>query len=266
VSERLTLASSTGLPFLVLAFHVATGMVALVAGFLAIAVRKGGKWHRRGGIVFVYSMLATGIAAMGVAVYEGKPAGGVVIVYFVFTAWTAVRALPRAGRRVDIAFMVLAFALATGEYVRGYTALGRPGNQIDGVPAGMMFFMATIILLAAIGDARMVRAGGIQGTRRIARHLWRMCFGLFIASGSFFLGQMKFIPEPVRILPLLLALGVGPLVVLLYWMWRVRIKQSLRGLMTAKPAAALEALTAGGPVPGTAASAADRAEPALASG
>jgi uncharacterized membrane protein len=234
VSDRLTLSTSTGLPFLVLAFHVATGIIALVAGFLAVAVRKGGAWHRRSGIVFVYAMLATGITAMGVALYEGKPAGGVVIVYFVLTAWTAVRALPGAGRRVDVVLMVLAAALAAGEYVRGFTALGQPGNQIGGVPAGMMFFMATILLLAAIGDARMIRAGGIQGTRRIARHLWRMCFGLFIASGSFFLGQMQFIPEPIRIVPLLFALGVGPLVVLLYWMWRVRIRQSLRGLMTTK--------------------------------
>ena len=234
MSERLTLATAAGLPFLVLAFHVATGMIALVAGFLAIAVRKGGTWHRRGGIVFVYAMLATGITATGIALYEGKSAGGVLIVYYVFTAWTAVKTLPGAGRRVEMTLMALAFALAAEQYVRGFTALGRPGNHIGGVPAGMMFFMATILLLAAIGDARMIRAGGLRGTRRIARHLWRMCFALYIASGSFFLGQMRVIPEPVRIVPLLFVLAVFPLVVLLYWMCRVRLKQNLRGLMTAK--------------------------------
>lgn len=95
--------------------------------------------------------------------------------------------------------------------------------------------MSTVVLLAAIGDARMIRAGGIQGTRRLARHLWRMSFGLFIASGSFLLGQMKFIPERIRIVPLIVVLAVSPLVMLLYWMWRVRLKQNLRGLMTAKP-------------------------------
>ncbi|MGQ0646223.1 MAG: hypothetical protein ACT4P7_01560 [Gemmatimonadaceae bacterium] len=62
-----------------------------------------------------------------------------------------------------------------------------------------------------------------------------MCFGLFIASGSFFLGQMKCLPEPLQILPLLLALGVAPLVVLLYWMWRVRLRQRLQGMITRKP-------------------------------
>ena len=107
-------------------------------------------------------------------------------------------------------------------------------NQIEGVPVGMIFFIMTILLLAAIGDARMIWAGGIQGSRRLARHLWRMCFGLFIASGSFLLGQMKFIPEPIRILPLLFVVALSPIVLLLYWMWRVRLKQNLRGLLTTK--------------------------------
>jgi peptidoglycan/LPS O-acetylase OafA/YrhL len=82
-------------------------------------------------------------------------------------------------------------------------------------------------LLAAFGDWRMIRSGGVNGPRRLARHLWRMCVALFIASGSFFLGQMKFVPEPLRIVPLLAALGVAPLVVLLYWMWRVRVRRTL---------------------------------------
>lgn len=239
MSERLTLATSAGLPFLALAFHFGTGLIALAAGFVAIAVRKGGKWHRRSGLIFVYAMIATGITAAGISVYEGKTVGGgALIVYFVFTAYTTVKPLPGAGRRVDIALMALAFTFAAASYTSGFTALGRPGNQINGVPAGMTFFIATIILLAAIGDARMIRAGGIQGTRRLARHLWRMSFGLFIASGSFFLGQMQFIPERIRVVPLIVVLAVSPLVVLLYWMWRVRLRQNLRGLMTAKPIAA----------------------------
>ena len=236
MSDRLTLATATGLPWLVPAFHIATGLIALAAGFTAIAVRKGGTWHRRSGLVFVYAMIATGITASGISAYEGKPwTGGAFIVYFVLTAYTAVKPLPGVGRRVDVALMVLAFTFAAGGYARAFTALGRPGNRIDGVPAGMMFFMATIVLLAAIGDARMIRAGGIRGARRLARHLWRMSFALFIASGSFFIGQMKFIPEPVRIVPLIVVLAVSPLLLLLYWMWRVRLRPNPRVMMTAKP-------------------------------
>jgi uncharacterized membrane protein len=222
---------------LALAFHFGTGLIAIAAGFLGLAVRKGGEWHRRSGLVFVSAMIATGITAVGISVYEGKRsfAGGAVLAYFVFTAYTAVKPLHGPGRRVDIALMVLAFGFAATGFLSGFTALGRPGHQIEGVPAGMSYFLATVILLAAIGDARMIRAGAIQGTRRLARHLWRMSFGLFIASGSFFIGQMKFVPEPVRIVPIIVALGVSPLVILLYWMWRVRLKRNLRGFMTAKP-------------------------------
>lgn len=46
---------------------------------------------------------------------------------------------------------------------------------------------------------------------------------------------MKFIPEPIRFVPLILALAVGPLVLLLYWMWRVRVRHNLRGLMIRPP-------------------------------
>lgn len=237
MSDRLTLATSTGLPFLSLAFHVATGLIALAAGFLAIGARKGGTWHRRSGLLFVCTMIATGITATGISAYEGKTTftGGVLAAYLVFTAYTTVRPLRGAGRQVDVALMALAFTLAAVGYAGAFTALDAPGNQIEGVPAGMMFFMATIVLLAAIGDARMIRAGVIQGPRRLARHLWRMSFGLFIASGSFLLGQMKFVPGPLRIVPLLVVVAVSPLVMLLYWMWRVRLKQNLRGLLTAKP-------------------------------
>jgi uncharacterized membrane protein len=237
VTDRLTLATSTGLPFLSLAFHVGTGLTALAAGFLALALRKGGKWHRVGGRVFVVAMIATGITATAISLYEGKEsfAGGLVTAYLVFTAYTTVKPLPGARRQVDIALMVMAFVFGTLGYVRAVDALGRPGSQIEGVPAGMMFFMTTIVMLAAIGDARMVLAGGITGARRLARHLWRMCFGLFIASGSFLIGQMKFIPEPIRVGPLLVVLAVSPLVMLLYWMWRVRLRQNLRGMMTATP-------------------------------
>ena len=242
MSDRLTLATSSGLPFLSLAFHVGMGLVALAAGFVAIAVRKGSKGHRRSGLVFVYTMIATSITAAGITVYQGDPTltAGVLTAYLIFTAYTAVSPLPAGIRRMDMGLAVLAFIIAASTYSGAFTALGRPGNQIDGVPAGMMFFLGTVVLLAAIGDVRMIRAGGIQGTRRLARHLWRMCFGLFIANGSFVaqLAMMKFLPEGARSVPMILILAATPLVVLLYWMWRVRLRQNLRGLMTARPVAA----------------------------
>jgi hypothetical protein len=173
-------------------------------------------------------MIAMGLIAVGIAVYESKrdAAGGALAAYLIFTAWTAIRPLPRVGTPVDISLALLACFFAVGGFAKGFAALGRPGHYLEGVPAGMHFFLATIILLAAIGDMRMIFAGGLRGTRRLARHLWRMCFGLFIASGSFVaqLVKMTFMPRWMNSLPVILFLAAGPLVILLYWMWRVRLR------------------------------------------
>ena len=63
MTDRLTLATATGLPLLSVAFHAAAGAAALAAGYLAIAARKGGAWHRRAGTVFVGAMIAMGFTA-----------------------------------------------------------------------------------------------------------------------------------------------------------------------------------------------------------
>lgn len=230
--SHVTLATATGPIWLSLVVHVLGGSIALVSGFIAIAVAKGGRWHRRAGVAFVVSMIVMGAFGAVVGTYEMKMTGvgGVFSAYLVFTGLTTVRPLASVGRAQHIALLVVVMLIALFELTVGSIALGMPRGTMNGVPAGMILFIGTIALLAGIGDWRMLRAGGIQGTRRLARHLWRMCFALFIASGSFFLGQMKFVPKPVRILPLLAALGVGPLFVLLYWMWRVRLRHSLRGI------------------------------------
>ena len=234
---RVTFATATGFALAVLTFHFAMGLIAIVTGAVAMAARKGGTWHRKSGVVFSYAMILLGITATGIALSEGKPgwASGLLASYLVLTAYTTVRPLPPITRRVDIGLMLLALAIAVSEYRLGIIALGLPGKEIGDAPAGMIFFLSTVTLLAVIGDFRMIRAGGIQGARRLARHVWRMCFGLFIASGSFFLGQMRFIPKPIRIVPLIYVLAVGPLMLLLYWLWRVRLRKNLRGLMTVKP-------------------------------
>ena len=106
----------------------------------------------------------------------------------------------------------------------------------------MMFFMGSVCLLAAAGDVRMLVRGGVLGAKRIARHLWRMCFGLFIAAGSFFLGPSN---RPLRLLStvglgqhlspalfgttLYLVLTLLPLILLIFWLVRVRFTKAYNG-------------------------------------
>jgi hypothetical protein len=233
--DRVTFAASSGFVWLALAVHFAAGLVSIVSGTVALSVAKGSPLHKRSGMVFTWGMIVLGLTAAGIGMYENRPGqvfAGLIAAYMVFTAMTTVKPLAGIGQRVNVVLMVAAFAYAVAGLYDGVTEWLDPTIKVVGRPRVVPpLVFGTVILLAAIGDLRMIRAGGLRGSRRLARHLWRMCFALFIATGSFFLGQMKFIPEPVRILPVLLVLGFAPVVFLFYWMWRVRIRGRLSGII-----------------------------------
>jgi hypothetical protein len=233
--DRVTFITSSGIVWLGLAVHFAAGLVGIVAGTVALSVAKGGRLHKRSGLVFIWAMVILGLTAAAIGTYEMIPSqvfAGLLVTYLVFTAMTTVKPLPRIGQRINVALMVLAFAYAVVSLYGGMTEWLDPTVEVVGRPRVVPpLVVGTVILLAAIGDLRAIRSGGLQGSRRLARHLWRMCFGLFIATGSFFLGQMKFIPEPVHIVPLLLVLAFAPILFLVYWMWRVRVRGRLSGIV-----------------------------------
>ncbi len=232
MSTHVTIATSSGALWLALIIHFAGGMLGLISGTVAVVAAKGGRTHRRAGMLFVIAMMTGGIFATGIALYEGNwgsVVGGAFTAYLVFTALTTVRPLTgRYARATNVALMLMALAIGSMQLT---FAIGAIDHPVRGVPTPMIFFVATVALLSAMGDWRLLRAGSIAGARRLARHLWRMCFGLFIASGSFFFGQIKFLPPSLRLMPLLATLGVAPLVVLLYWMWRIRLKKRLHGMI-----------------------------------
>ena len=233
--DRVAFATSSGIVWLALAAHFAAGLVSIVAGAIALSVAKGARLHKQSGLVFTWGMIALGLTAAGIGTYERVPSqvfAGLLAAYMVFSGMTTVKPLPRIGRRFDVALMLLAFFCAATGLYGGVTEWLDPTVEVVGRPRVVPpLVIGTVMLLAAIGDMRAIRSGGLRGSRRLARHLWRMCFALFVATGSFFLGQMKFVPEPVRIVPLLLVLAFAPIVFLFYWMWRVRVRGRLSGIV-----------------------------------
>lgn len=216
---------------IVLPIHIIAGSIAVIAGFISIFSVKGLKLHRKSGMVFVYSMVVLSLTGVVIAVVKNQPPsviGGSLAFYLVITALLTVRPWDQRSRWLDLGALVVGVAVAAAAIKMGVDALNNPTNSMSGVPSFMMFLFATVALLGAVGDIRIMRTGGIQGARRIARHLWRMCFSLFIASGSFFLGQAKVIPKPIRIVPLLAIPALLPLVLLLYWLVRVRFTKWYR--------------------------------------
>ena len=217
-----------------LPIHVAAGGLALVLGAVALLARKGGTAPRRSGLLFVYVMLVMGASA-SILAFRKSPSDPNVFAffltgYFVGTALTTVRPVSPWTRRIDVAALTIVVALALGTIPRGVKAFYSPGGFLNGVPFPMHFFLATVMLLAAAGDVRILRFGVPRGGPRLARHLWRMCFALFIAAGSFFSIRERvatILPEPfttapMRALPILLLFGA-----MFYWLWRVRGRRAL---------------------------------------
>jgi uncharacterized membrane protein len=211
-----------------LPIHIAAGVLGLVAGFVALYAAKGATVHRKSGTVFVYAMITMALTGAVIAALkgsEGVALGGVLTAYLVITALITVRPLAGWSRWFDVGLMLVPLAVGLISLTWGFETLVSPTGRRDGLPAFPFLMTGVVGLLAATGDVRMIRSGALQGARRLARHLWRMCWGLWVASGSFFLGQAKVFPKPIRILPLLAILALLPLMAMVYWLWRVRVRR-----------------------------------------
>jgi hypothetical protein len=218
----------------VLLAHIVAGSLGLVSGFVALYAVKGARLHRKSGRVFFYAMLTMCGLGLSIAVVRNRaPAvnipAALLTGYLVITGLTTVRRPAASPRWLDVGGMAVALAVGLASLTFGFEAVASGGKR-NGIPAFPFFMFGVVGVLASAGDFRILRSGALEGAARLARHLWRMSFALFIAALSFFIGQAKVIPKPVRI-PALLALPVlAVLVTMLYWLWRVRIRRSLLGM------------------------------------
>ena len=218
--------------------HIFGGSVGLVSGTAAMSFRKGSRGHVLAGKIFVASMLTMAAGAVYLAIVRNQPnniGGGIFTFYLILTAWLTARHADGETSKWDWAALLIPLVLGILTWMNGLRVVRSGASSLDGAPVGMIFFMGTVMLLAAAGDIRMLIRGGVFGAKRMARHLWRMCFGLFIAAGSFFLGPSN---RPLRLLSnvglgqhlpqalfstgLYLVLTLLPLLLLIFWLVRIR--------------------------------------------
>src|SRR5260370_23837904 len=229
----------------ILVVHICAGSWGLLSGTAAMTFRKGSARHVLAGKVFVASMLTMAAFAAYLAIVRHQPnniGGGIFTFYLIGTAWLTARRRDGETIRVDWVALLIPLALGILTWMNGLKVVRSGASSQDGVPVGMSFFMGSVMLLAAAGDVRMLVRGGVLGAKRIARHLWRMCFGLFIAAGSFFLGPSN---RPLRLLstvglgkylsPALfsptsyLILTILPLIFLIFCLLRIRFTNAYNG-------------------------------------
>ena len=212
-------------PLLVL--HVSGGILGILSGGVAMIFRKGSRGHVLAGQVFVLAMLSMSGAGAYMAVMKSQTTNiiaGVLTFYLVATAWATARRKEGETGLFDWGALLAPLAAGTGMTVYGLEAMHSPTGLKDGYPPALYFIWASVALLSAAGDIRMLMRGGVFGAQRIVRHLWRMCFALFIASGSFFLGQQKVFPASWRGAKVWFVPAFLPLLLLIFWLFRVRFR------------------------------------------
>lgn len=222
--------------FILLSAHIAGGTVGLLSGATALVVRKGRRLHALAGKTFVIAMIVMtsigAIVAPFLVTAHGDPKYFDSLVawfawYLVLTGWLTVeRKAGTIGRseRLLCLFVVLLTSAAVAVALR---AADSPTGQLGGFSAGAYGVAATIFAVAALLDLKVIVAGGITGSPRIARHLWRMCLALFIAALSFFVGQQRVMPQFVQGSPLLPIPPLAVLVIMVFWLLKLRFSKAL---------------------------------------
>jgi hypothetical protein len=163
---------------------------------------------------------------------------GLFAAYLVTTSLLTVRPLHK--RWIDIGAACVGFGVAAGALA---VALGAVSTQkISWFPAVPAAIFGSIALAAALGDVRMIRTGALRGSKRIARHLWRMCVAMFIAVMSFSVQQGKVLPAELHGGT---ALGILSLAVLATMAWYlVRLRRADRRRRVESSGAPMAHLTA----------------------
>jgi hypothetical protein len=213
-----------------LLFHIGGGMVGLFSGAAAMSFRKGSRSHRVAGNVFFVSMLGMSTAGACLAFMKSETNnvfGGLLTFYLVATSWVTARRRERETSAFDLGAFVVSSALGAFILTYGIEAATSPTGEKEGLPPGIYFFLASVALVSAAGDVRMLMRGGISGTPRLVRHLWRMCFAWFVASASLFLARPRIFPTLMRKTHTLLLLGILPLLLMVFWLVRVRFAPGL---------------------------------------
>lgn len=207
--------------------HIGGGAVGMLTGVVALASRKGQRVHRAAGSMFFLAMLAAYAIGAGVAPFLDtgqRPnfVAGIMALYLLISGAMAARRRDVAAGAPEIIGLVIALSITTAGVVLMRMGAASASGTVDGSPPQAFVLFIAAGAFAAAGELHVLVRRKLSNVSRIARHLWRMCFSLFIASGSFFLGQQQVFPEALRDSPLLYAVALSPLPLMLFWLGKIR--------------------------------------------
>lgn len=214
-----------GVAAILLGAHVSAGALGLLSGGIAMAARKGSTLHRRSGDAFTIAMITAG--CVGVVMVPFLPKWTSVVPgsfasYLIATGWMTMRRRPGQTGRFELMALFAALALSGLGCFLGFYTLASPAGRLSGAGAPYFFLVALLPAYAAFLDFRVIRAGGLRGGQRFARHIWRMCTGMFVVAVSFFPARPQMFPAFLHGTPVLWIPPVTVVGFMLFWLFKMK--------------------------------------------
>ncbi|WP_157139090.1 hypothetical protein [Asticcacaulis biprosthecium] len=184
-----------------------------------MAAPKGKTLHRAAGTCFFVTMIL--LCASGLWLSLARD-----ILFTVYLSWLAFHAVvtgwATAASRHSFARVITylsplsSLTMMAGAVIGAFRAASAPDGMLNGLPPGAFLAIAGIACLISGLDGLFIFRSFHHGARRTARHGWRMGFSMFLASGIFFFGNTRFLPEALHH-PVFLATPVLLVVCLTAW-------------------------------------------------
>ncbi len=211
--------------------HVSLGAGAILAGVLAFAAPKGRPVHILAGRGFVVMMSLSSALGAILGLIKAEQFyitfhAGILALTLILSAWMAAR--DRSGQPRGAHLFLTGIALLNTVVLGfvGVKAQGAVGGTLMGFAAEDYFFLAGLSGLVVIMDASLLFRKAVSDRHRIARHLWRMGLGFFIAAGSAFTGPgAKAFPEWVQASGLLRLPEFITLALILFWLFFILFRR-----------------------------------------
>ena len=222
--------------------HVGSGAFAIAAGAVALGARKGAAVHIGAGRMFAVAMILSSAlgAILGLVTLNEFYItfhAGVLGVTLILSSWLTARMRGARLNEANMGGKIMGGASLTvaivnllnvaGLIAAGVHARSLPGGLLWGFHATDYFFLSGMAGVAALGDISLLLRKTLSDRHRVARHLWRMCLGFFIAAGSAFTGPgANVFPEAVRNSGVLSAPELIIFVLMLFWLLRTLLRRS----------------------------------------
>lgn len=186
----------------VMFIHVVFGTLAVLLGSFALFSKKGTKFHRTAGKMYVVTMLLMAVSGLLAAIAKEQMINvfaALLTCYLVLTAWHAAIKRQIENDKWVVWACLSMLVVGISGCVLGIIALYSAEGGFAGFSYVAYFFIAGVALFAGLLDLYVLITKRLSEKQRQVRHIWRMSFSYFIAAGSLFTGPgASAFPESIR--------------------------------------------------------------------